>query len=484
MRDWAEIWGPRLIPQTLFIEKVSDDSLAIGPDDVLVYSPSQLAPGFTDADDVPSFRVRIANEHQDGILTPRENQRMLMALEDAHRAHWSHTDAMHPMCRTCVARRLLSEGAMGNADFRDLEYSSGADANANARNWVIRYGNKPFPPADTSHIQEHNAVNQYLTRDQLDDLPRPDPLIAGGILSRHSYALLVGRDSTYKTFLALDWALCIATGKPWQGHEVVKLPVLFIAGEGAYGIAQRVDAWEYAWGEKVQPEQFITRQSAVNLFRGGEPLRDLLNFIEDNRIGLVVIDTLAKASAGANMQGSESSLVLENLERIKRATADGTVLTIAHTQKSDMDTSGLHQIEDDADTVWHAAVDDAVLTVTNRKQKDSPTSPQLRLETQQVLESLVLQSTNGPRIKPATDAQEAILETLEEAFSELGASKQELLVASGVPRSTFYRAFNALLKSGQVTGDDSKTPRFRAQSHASPTSNPTQSHSEEGAIRE
>jgi len=481
--DWADIWGLHLITEELFIDRVEDSNRAQGPDDIVIPSPEQLAPGYADHDAVPRIRVRVTNEHLDEALTARENRRMLLALQDANSEHWSHSSVRHPLCRTCVARDLLWNGAMRNANWADLEYSSGADAIANARNWIIRYGNKPFPPADTSHVQEHNAVNQYLTRDQLDDLPRPDPLI-DGILSRHSYALLVGRDSTYKTFLALDWALCIATGKPWQGRDVVKLPVLFIAGEGAYGIAQRVDAWEYAWGEKVQPEQFITRQSAVNLFRGGEPLRDLLNFIEDNSIGLVVIDTLAKASAGANMQGSESSLVLENLERIKRATADGTVLTIAHTQKSDMDTSGLHQIEDDADTVWHAAVDDAVLTVTNRKQKDSPTTAPLRLETQQVLESLVLQSANGPSIKPATDAQEAILETLEEAFSELGASKQELLTASGVPRSTFYRAFNALLKSGQVTGDDSKTPRYRAQSHASPTSSPTQSHPEEGAIRE
>lgn len=483
MTDWADIWGPRLIPQTLFAEKVSDTYLATGPEDVIIPSPEQLAPGYAEHDAVPRIRTRVTNEHLDEALTARENRRMLLALQDAHQQHWSHTSVKHPLCRTCIARDLLWNGTMNNAEWRDLEYSSGADAIANARNWIIRYGNKPFPPADTSHIQADSTPNQYLTRDQLDDLPRPDPLI-DDILSRHSYALLVGRDSTFKTFLALDWALCVATGKPWQGREVQKLPVLFIAGEGAYGLAQRVDAWEYAWGEKVQPEQFITRQSAVNLFRGGQPLTELIHFIEDNAIGLVVIDTLAKASSGANMQGSDSSLVLENLERIKRATADGTVLTIAHTQKSDMDTSGLHQIEDDADTVWHAAVDDAVLTVTNRKQKDSATSPQLRLETQPVLESLVLQSANGPRIKPATDAQEAILATLEEAFSELGATKQELIMASGVPRSTFYRAFNSLLKSGQIAGDDSKSPRFRAQSHAIPTSSPTQSHSPEGGFHE
>lgn len=475
--EWHEVF-PDLYPHHVFTERPWPE--VITGDEDLQHLPQQIAPGFNEWDAVPGSRVRV--QHSYG-LSERDNARLQIALADASRSHHTHGNAWHPLCRTCIALRLVHGQFMVNAIWRDVEFSSGADAIENAQLWIARYGNKPFPPPDCSGVTADETRNQYLTRDQLDDLPRPDPLI-DGILSRHSYALLVGRDSTFKTFIALDWALCVATGKPWQGRTVEKLPVLFIAGEGAYGLAQRVDAWEYAWGEKVQPEQFMVRQSAVNLFRGGQPLRELLQVIEDNAIGLVVVDTLAKASAGGNLASSDAGVILENLERIKRATDNGTVLTIAHTQKSDMDTSGLHQIEDDSDTVWHAAVDDAVVTVTNRKQKDAPTTAPLRLETQPVLESLVLQSASGPKLKPATDAQEAILETLHEAFSELGATKQELLLASGVPRSTFYRALNSLLKSGNVTGDDSKTTRFRAVSHPVGLESLTPSHTPEGGNRE
>lgn len=475
--DWQEVF-PQLYRQHIFIQHPWPE--VITGDEDLQYLPSQIAPGFNDWDAVPEYRVRVQQSYG---LTERDNARLQIALADASRNHDTHGNAWHPLCRTCVALRLVHGRFMVNATWKDVEYSSGADAIENAQLWIARYGNKPFPPPDCSGVTYEETRNQYLTRDQLDDLPRPDPIIEG-ILSRHSYALLVGRDSTFKTFIALDWALCVATGKPWQGRTVEKLPVLFIAGEGAYGLAQRVDAWEYAWGEKVQPEQFMVRQSAVNLFRGGHPLKELLQVIEDNSIGLVIVDTLAKASAGGNLASSDAGVILENLERIKRATFNGTVLTIAHTQKSDMDTSGLHQIEDDSDTVWHAAVDDAVITVTNRKQKDAPTTAPLRLETQPVLESLVLQSASGPKLKPATDAQQAILETLHEAFSELGATKQELMLASGVPRSTFYRALNSLLKSGNVTGDDSKTTRFRAVSHPVGLESLTPSHTPEGGNRE
>ena len=84
-----------------------------------------------------------------------------------------------------------------------------------------------------------------------------------------------------------------------------------------------------------------------------------------------------------------------------------------------------------------------------------------------------------------TDAQDAILATLDEAFSEsAGATKQELMAASGIPKSTFYRAHNTLLKSGRIVGDESKTQRFRIQSHPIPTCGPSDSHSLEGPFHE
>lgn len=483
--NWSEIWGDHLETFYLFAERVSDNLLAIGPGDEPRPMPRQLAPGYTEADEVPSYRARIPNEHLESTLTPFQQQRLRVALHDAHRYHWSHTDARNPLCRTCVAIRLLNDGAMNNANWSDMEYSSGADAIANAQMWIIRYGNKPFPPADTSHVLPETDDTVYLDRHELDDLPRPEPLIDGALM-RHTYALLVGRDSTYKSFLAVDWSLSLATGKPWQGRETQTVPVLYIAGEGAYGLSQRIDAWEFAWGEKVPYNMFTVRQSPVNLFRGGTALDELLDRIQCGEYGLVVIDTLATASSGANMAASDSGVVLANIERIKRATNNGAVLVVAHTQKSDLDTSGLHQIEDNADTVWHSAVDDGVITVTNRKQKDGPTSPPMRLQVRPVLDSLVIESASGPSIRPTSDSQAALLATLEEAFSEsAGATKQELMMASGVPKSTFYRALNALLKSGQVVSDNAKTERFRIpNSHAIPTTSPTQSHPEEGLFRE
>ncbi|WP_442880765.1 AAA family ATPase [Aeromicrobium sp.] len=54
----------------------------------------------------------------------------------------------------------------------------------------------------------------YLDREALKNLPEQGFLIPG-VLPRHTYGLLRGRDQSFKSFVALDWALTIATGRFW-----------------------------------------------------------------------------------------------------------------------------------------------------------------------------------------------------------------------------------------------------------------------------
>ena len=77
----------------------------------------------------------------------------------------------------------------------------------------------------------------------------PDWLIKD-ILEAGTIVQMFGTWAAYKTFVALDMALCIATGHPWHGHEVIKnSPVLYIAGEGRAKLYNRVLAWAEVFGE-------------------------------------------------------------------------------------------------------------------------------------------------------------------------------------------------------------------------------------------
>ncbi len=58
-------------------------------------------------------------------------------------------------------------------------------------------------------------ADTLLSRSDLRNLPVPQPLI-DNVLDQGTIALLYGKWSTAKTFIALDWAACVATGKRWQ----------------------------------------------------------------------------------------------------------------------------------------------------------------------------------------------------------------------------------------------------------------------------
>lgn len=309
-----------------------------------------------------------------------------------------------------------------------------------------RYLAETAPPAD-------DLDAEYLDATELGDLPKPDPLI-DGVLARHCYMVLRGRDGTFKSFVALDWALCIATGKPWQGSPAERAKVLYIAGEGAYGMDARIRAWCMAWQRTPERGWFTLRKSSVNLFTGGAPLDHLVAKVERDQVGLVVVDTLRRASGAADGNTSDMGVVVDAIDRIKQATTHGSVLVIAHTDKSDSDTRGYSGIEDDADIIWHAKRNEGEneLDLTNTKMKDGPDGATFQLEPASVMESLVIQSRNGA--EPAsmvldTDAQ--VMAAMRDVFASTGATARELLtVLEGMPERTMYRAVGRLEAAGRL----------------------------------
>jgi hypothetical protein len=299
----------------------------------------------------------------------------------------------------------------------------------------------------------------YLDRAGLLDLPAPEPLIER-VLPRHAYAILRGRDQSLKSFVAIDWACCLATGKPWQGHAAEPVRVLYIAGEGAHGLAARVAAWEYAWGRLVPPDMLTVRRTALNLHQPGPAFDHLLAHVTAGGYGLVIVDTLRRVSGAADGNSSEMGLVIDNLDRIKQATDGGSVLVVAHTGKSEgSDTRGFSGIEDDADVVWAAKRDEMLLTLELTKMKDGPDGRTLHLEATATLTSLTLNGIDGAAQVNTTETQIKILDTIRDLFPD-GVTGSELLATSGIAKATFYRGMKDLLAAGHVVNTGTKQRKF------------------------
>jgi hypothetical protein len=108
----------------------------------------------------------------------------------------------------------------------------------------------PEPPEAPDQPPIPVLLDRLLTRSQLRILPDPEPLI-DNVLDQGTTALLYGKWGTAKTFIALDWAACVATGRAWQDRPTEQRRVLYVVGEGAFGFKGRIDAWEVGWQTDV-----------------------------------------------------------------------------------------------------------------------------------------------------------------------------------------------------------------------------------------
>lgn len=82
----------------------------------------------------------------------------------------------------------------------------------------------------------------FLTEEELDSIPAPDPLV-GGLLWQSTVARMFGPSTVGKTWVALDLAAHVSLGLPWQGRSVEQGAVVYVAAEGAPSISPRLSAW-------------------------------------------------------------------------------------------------------------------------------------------------------------------------------------------------------------------------------------------------
>lgn len=230
---------------------------------------------------------------------------------------------------------------------------------AKAREMFSPIQNTAIPTGREFQAGHFRAVD----REGMEHIPPMEWLIKD-FLPRDAFAMMFGAPGTFKTFLALDIGLSIATGfaiNPVWPNIVKPGPVLYAAGEGRRGIKKRVTAWEKMhWGgERVN--NFVLVDPVPHVSDDIEP------FIEAARqfhpsYSLVVIDTVGRAMAGINENQQEHASKLSAMVNdIRYALGDCTVLCLHHT--------GHDGSRERGSSVFRADVD--VLYSLERKGKDN-----------------------------------------------------------------------------------------------------------------
>jgi hypothetical protein len=165
---------------------------------------------------------------------------------------------------------------------------------------------------------------RILTTVQLGEIPAATYLLEPFVTSR-GLTVLFGPSGTYKSFIALDWALRIATTQS----------AIYVAAEGgAANLYRRVDAW-IGHGPPGHPHiAWIT--GPINLL----DKRDVDGLIEeisalDWRPALLVFDTLARCMPGGDENSAQDmGRLISGVDRLRDELECAAIL-IHHTGNAD-----------------------------------------------------------------------------------------------------------------------------------------------------
>ncbi len=179
--------------------------------------------------------------------------------------------------------------------------------------------------------QEPPRRFRLLTAEELAERP-PVRWRVRSVLPAEGLAAVAGPPSCGKSFLALDLLGAVAEGRQWFAHRVEPCPVTYCALEGESGIAQRIQAYRARHGSAPARMRFMAQPFALL-----EP-DDVAELAEAIRAaggsgGIVAIDTLNRATVGADENDSrDMGRVIEGA-RLLQSALGGLVLLVHHTGK-------------------------------------------------------------------------------------------------------------------------------------------------------
>jgi len=333
----------------------------------------------------------------------------------------------------------------------------------------------------------------------------PQQWLVDQLIPEAAFTLLYGPSGEGKSFVALDWALSIATGTPWLGQHPTRLgTVVYVACEGAAGLPKRVSAWLDAHEDVVSPEHMLFLLTTLDVY-DNDAVDEFFEALDerfpaqmdiypvtgervetiapDERLALIVVDTLARAYRGDDENSSaEMSTFIRRLEVLKDQYG-ASVLLVHHASRGGNE-RGSTALRGAMEAVFSCHGTKATVVIagephqilsrielTNDKQKDDiegtitlavervdlphvARDDQGRVQTSMTLSLLPADEarTKAPPGPPRPMRKQDMLGLL--AVSEHGLTSGEWRIASQLNYRTFARRVEILKRAGTIARSD------------------------------
>lgn len=253
--------------------------------------------------------------------------------------------------------------------------------------------------------------------DQLDEPGEEMEWLIEGWLTCRDKSMILGDSKAGKTFIAIEMSLCVAFGRTFFGCRVKQGGVVYQAGEGPSGVKKRLRAWRQYYGADFgRDSPFVLLRKSIDICKHDERLDDLVAEIAAHAaqmpcpLRLVVIDTLAKATVGADENSiKDMGPVMRNLDYIQEKT--GVAVMFVHHLSAGGKARGHTSVYANVEQVVLVTRDEQTMIRTMKldKQKDEEEGLTLKYELEKVVLGL---DEEGREVRSAVCLQVGERETV------------------------------------------------------------------------
>ncbi len=239
--------------------------------------------------------------------------------EDALRKRWDSLG--RDETRRQVTARSLIKMAQEAGAYISAEVASAAEFDAVAS--AAEFAESPV-------AQGEAPKTKYKVVSGLDfSQGQPPSWLVKGVLPQADLVVVYGESGSGKSFAVLDVCMAIARGLPWRGHRTKQGGVVYIAAEGGGGFRKRLAAYAQHHAIDLGAVPFGVIHAAPNLLDKADALDVAKSILAWGRPAVVVVDTLAQSTPGANENaGEDMGKALKHCNGIHRAT--GAVVVLVH----------------------------------------------------------------------------------------------------------------------------------------------------------
>lgn len=204
--------------------------------------------------------------------------------------------------------------------------------------------------------------------------PAPIEWLIKGWIPRKGLAMIYGESGAGKTFITLDIACHIAAGLPWHGHKIRPGIVVYLAGEGHYGIRQRVAAWCRYHGIDRLDNLLISNKSIdIDSPSAAAQIVSAVRELTDEPAECVFVDTVNNHMSGDENSARETRAMLSACMIVGSALEAAVCLT--HHTGNGLDSKQRAR----GSSAWRASLDvsllvsnsDGQIEITCTKMKDA-----------------------------------------------------------------------------------------------------------------